>query len=52
MPGFRRDTIIRQVRRLGEPVADIVTRVRVKAGYECRLEVIRDAAAGGLKRGG
>jgi len=45
---FERDTIMRQIRQLGDAIAGIVSRARAEGQYETGLEAVREAAQGGL----
>ncbi len=48
MPEFERDFILRQIRRIAQLIARIVSRAREQASYESGLEAVRAAVADGL----
>lgn len=48
MSRFERDTIQRQIRQLGELLAQVLARARAEKSYESGLDAIREASATGF----
>ncbi len=48
MPEFERDFILRQIRRIAQMIARIVSQARERESYESGLEAVRAAVADGL----